>query len=185
MTPPPVASLGVERVSATAAATGSQLSSARTTPRARALDRATAVTRLLECAWRVGRGGELLLRLELPVDHGARTIGELSYSPACVADTHPTIGTREALVPNTRHRWQVEARKIGEGEYELLLSETDAPNVSRVEATLATMLRGNAHALDVAAAASASMLVLTSLPSAIGLGGGTYVLHRALFATTA
>jgi len=132
----------------------------------------------------VGRGGELVLWLALPVEHGARAIGELSFSPASASTEHPAIATRETLVSGIRREWRVEARKIGEGEYELLLSETDAPNATRVEATLATMVRAHANASDAmvdrAVAETAPVLVLTSLPSAIGLRGGTYVLRRSL-----
>jgi len=132
----------------------------------------------------VGRGGELLLRLALPVEHGARAIGELSFSPASASTEHPAIAKRETLVSSIRREWRLEARKIGEGEYELALAETNAPSATRVEATLATMLRANANASDATVdrtvAETAPVLVLTSLPSAIGLRGGTYVLRRSL-----
>jgi hypothetical protein len=184
MTPPPVASPSLERAPSGAAASSNPSSSARATPRARAAERPTAVTQMLECVWCVGRGGELLLRLALPVEHGARAIGELSFSPASASTEDPAIATRETLVSSIRREWRLEARKIGEGEYELALAEIGAPSATCVEATLATMLRANANAgdpmVDRTVAEMAPVLVLTSLPSAIGLRGGTYVLRRSL-----
>jgi len=184
MTPPPVASPSFERAPSAAAPSSNPSFSTRTTPRARVTERPTAVTQVLTCAWCVGRGGELLLQLALPVEYGKRAFGELSFSPTSASREHPAIATRETLVSSIPRGWRVEARKIGDGEYELALAETNAPSATRVEASLATMLRTNENASDAmvdrTVAETAPVLVLTSLPSAIGLRGGTYVLRRSL-----
>ncbi len=179
MTPPPVASLGMDRLSG---ASMNATPAAWNAPRGRPSERGLSIAPILACVWRVGRGSELVLRLALPVEPGARGRGELAFAPATTSTEHHLIGTRDSLVGKASQQWRVEAQRIGEGEYELVLSEIHAPNAVHVKATLATVLRGGSDSPDAPASDTTSVLVLTSLPSAVGLRGGTYVLRRAGFA---
>ncbi|MFM7259149.1 MAG: hypothetical protein ACKO3W_00955 [bacterium] len=185
MTPPPVALSDFERTSELTVADTTATSCARMTSRPRAADRFAPAALVLECAWCVGRGGELALRLELPFEPGTRSIGELSLSPACTAAGHPLMSARERLVSERKRRWQVEARKISDGEYELVLLGVDAVDSSRLEASLATISRSVADGLEAAGPSACSTVLLTSIPAAIGLRGGTYVLRRVLVTTQA
>jgi hypothetical protein len=213
MTPPPVgfltASPSLDRPQASAPAAAvraarprsleSQAATAdRGAPGSRRLDRAPCFTCTglsctgLSCIWRVGRTGELALRLTLPAhrdevvesDRSSALEGELVFDPGGASGTHDFIPARGLVCWSAARRWRVEARLVGDGEFELALREHGPADAGCPQAfaslSLISRARGCGEVEDASPAhppLAPAPLILTSIPEAIGLRGGTYVLR--------
>jgi hypothetical protein len=169
----------------------------RGAPGSRRLDRAPSFTCTglsctgLTCSWRVGRTGELALRLTLPAhrdevvesDRSSSLEGELVFDPGSASDTHDFIPARGLVGMSAARRWRVEARLVGDGEFELALREHGPADAGcpQAFASLSLIVRAREGEIEDASPAHPPLapapLILTSIPEAIGLRGGTYVLR--------
>jgi hypothetical protein len=117
----------------------------------------------IDLRWRVGVSGTLVLNID-----GCR--GELVFDPGACARTHPIVGSPRSTGLAARTQWVVEAIVVEPEQYELSIRQrADGDRISA--ATLVLEARPGA----------AAPVVLTSIPEAVGLRGGTYVLESAVF----
>lgn len=117
----------------------------------------------IDLRWRVGAAGSLVLSVD-----GSH--GELVFDPGVSVRPHPIVGSPRSPGLATRAQWAAEAILVEGGRYELTLRER--PDGERpAAATLVLEARPGA----------AAPVVLTSIPEAIGLRGGTYALESATF----
>lgn len=115
----------------------------------------------ISCRWRLGTGGSLTLRID-------GRAGELLLDAARDRRVHPIVGAKPSGQHCGSERWLVEVVHSTTGAREgLVLRLTPERSDELVAAELDLVQRPNTE----------SPLVLTTIPAAIGLAGGTYVLE--------
>lgn len=127
----------------------------------RTAPRLEAVAITISCRWRLGTGGSLTLRID-------GRAGELLLEGARDRRAHPIVGTKPSGERSGPARWRVEVVHGTPGSREgLELRLTPERSDEPVAAELDVIARPS----------GGTPLVLTTIPAAIGLAGGTYVLE--------